>query len=326
MSLRIARTAAITVAAAVLGSGALVTASTPTAEAATAPVSGVSILTHLDLTAGQLPENVTLDRNGSIDVTFAAARQVARITADGTAHVLATLPAPTDAAAQTPLLGFPLATGLVRDGRTFYVAYATGTTAETGIWKFTEGQQPRKFADLPASTLPNGLVMNDKTGVLYVTESVKGAVYSIATKGREAGQVSVFSNAPAVASAGYFGANGIKIRHQNVYVSNLDKGTIVRSPLTGPRAGTWTTVAAGLVGIDDFAFTGKGDEILAGLVTKSTVELISDTGAATTVLTAADGLSNGTSVAVRGSTVYVTSAAYTTQKDPNVLTAHLAKH
>ena len=31
-------------------------------------------------------------------------------------------------AAKTPALGFPLATGPVQDGRTFYVAYATGST------------------------------------------------------------------------------------------------------------------------------------------------------------------------------------------------------
>jgi hypothetical protein len=41
------------------------------------------------------------------------------------------------------------------------------------------------------------------------------------------------------------------------------------------------------------------------------------------VLTAADGLSNPTSVAVRGSTVYITSGAYFTQVDPNLLLAKL---
>ena len=41
------------------------------------------------------------------------------------------------------------------------------------------------------------------------------------------------------------------------------------------------------------------------------------------LLTQADGLDNPTSVALRGSTVYVTSAAYTTGDDPNLLTARL---
>ena len=42
-------------------------------------------------------------------------------------------------------------------------------------------------------------------------------------------------------------------------------------------------------------------------------------------LTAQDGLSNPTSVAVRRGTVYVPSAAYLTMKDPNLLLAHLAR-
>jgi hypothetical protein len=39
------------------------------------------------------------------------------------------------------------------------------------------------------------------------------------------------------------------------------------------------------------------------------------------VLISTDGLSNPTSIAVRGSTVYVASAAYITHADPNLLLA-----
>jgi len=44
-------------------------------------------------------------------------------------------------------------------------------------------------------------------------------------------------------------------------------------------------------------------------------------GAVSTVLTAADGLQNPTSVALRRGTAYVPSAAYTTATDPNLLLA-----
>lgn len=248
-----------------------------------------------------MPENVVLDRNGSVDVTLAGARQVARITANGKVHVLATLPAPTNTKAKTPLLGFPLATGLVRNGKTFYVAYATGTQAETGIWKFTEGSEPVKLADLPAKGLPNGMAMDRKTGTLYVTDSAKGVVYSVETTG--ARRTRVFSSDQALAPADSFGVNGVKIRDRHLYVSNLDRGTVLRAPLSGP--GTFEVVATGLKGIDDFAFTGKGRQFIAGLVTENKVVLVSGTGAKKTVLTRTDGLSNPTSVAVRGTTVYV---------------------
>ncbi|MFD0574540.1 hypothetical protein ACFQ0T_41530 [Kitasatospora gansuensis] len=46
-------------------------------------------------------------------------------------------------------------------------------------------------------------------------------------------------------------------------------------------------------------------------------------GAPTVVLTQQDGLSNPTSVAVCGDTVYVTSAAFFTLQDPNLLLARI---
>jgi hypothetical protein len=90
-------------------------------------------------------------------------------------------------------------------------------------------------------------------------------------------------------------------------------------------AGPIQTVATGLDGIDDFAFTGRGDDasILAAINGASVVKLIQPSGNSQTVLTATDGLSNPTSIAVRHDAVYVPSAAYVTQKDPNLLLARL---
>ena len=88
-------------------------------------------------------------------------------------------------------------------------------------------------------------------------------------------------------------------------------------------AGKVQTAATGLPGIDDFAFTGHGDQILAALNGPSEVALVQPDGSHSTVLTAADGLQNPTSIALRGDTVYVLSAAYLTAKDPNLVLAHL---
>ncbi|MFC4070190.1 hypothetical protein [Actinoplanes subglobosus] len=325
-------------AAAVLSTGAFLPGPLGTASAATPPVSGTAIRSHLDptagrpvvaaairahldLDAGQMPESIVADRHGSVDVAFAGARQVARIAADGTVTVLATLPAPQDPTAVTPLLGFPLASGLVRAGDTFFVLYATGSAAETGVWTFTEGRPPRRFAALPADGLPNGMVRDGATGDLYITDSARGVVHRVSARGH----VTVFSDDPALASTGFFGANGIKIKDGWLYVSNLDKGTVARTPLTGRGAGVFTSVATGLAGIDDFAFTGRGEQFLASLVTRDQVVLAGGGTVPVTVLTAADGLSNPTAVLVRGDRIYVTSAAYTTQRDPNLLVARLAR-
>jgi hypothetical protein len=63
--------------------------------------------------------------------------------------------------------------------------------------------------------------------------------------------------------------------------------------------------------------------LLAALNGPSEVALVRPGGSHSIVLTPADGLQNPTSVALRGDTVYVLSAAYVTAKDPNLLRAHL---
>ncbi|MFD3804436.1 hypothetical protein ACFWTC_12570 [Streptomyces sp. NPDC058619] len=103
--------------------------------------------------------------------------------------------------------------------------------------------------------------------------------------------------------------------------------TLATVAATGPgvasAAGAVQTRATGLAGMDDFAFTGRGDQILAALNGPGEVALVQPDGTHTTVLTAADGLQNPTSIALRGDTAYVLSAAYVTAEDPNLLLAHL---
>ena len=52
--------------------------------------------------------------------------------------------------------------------------------------------------------------------------------------------------------------------------------------------------------------------------------LIRPDGSKRTVLTAADGLSNPSALAFRGGNMYVLSAAYLTQTDPNIMLARLS--
>ena len=293
------------------------------AGAASPPLSPVNPVAHFDLAAGQLPENIVLDRRGSVDVTFAGSRQVARISAVGTTTVLGTLPAPSTTDGQnTPVLYFPLATGLVRTecGR-IYALYAAGTRELTGLWQIRPGTTPRRVAPLPAAALPNGMALGSDEKEVYVADSALGVVYRIDLAG---GAVSTWAHGPELAPTGYLGANGVKVHRGAVWVSNLDQGTLLRIPITSHgRAGRIQTAARGLVGIDDFAFTGEGNTLLAALNQPNTVELVEPGRGHHTVLTAADGLQGPTAVAVRGRTVYVPSAAYNTQQDPNLITAQL---
>jgi hypothetical protein len=122
----------------------------------------------------------------------------------------------------------------------------------------------------------------------------------------------------------------------SMVASYADVGTVgfigagrarLRIPIRrGRSAGATTAQVTGLAGTDDFAFTRHGDRRLIALDAANQVVLVAPHGTPSTVLTAQDGLSNPTSVTVRGDTIYVPSAAYLTRKDPNLLLAHLRRH
>ncbi|MFJ4205661.1 hypothetical protein ACIP2Y_39335 [Streptomyces sviceus] len=206
------------------------------------------------------------------------------------------------------------------DGAT-YVLYATGGADLTGLWRLTPGKAPQQVAALPANGLPNGLALDRHLKRLCITDSVLGTVWTVPLPG---GRPTAWSTAPELASTGFLGANGAKVHDGALWVSNLDKGTLLRIPIRhGNRAGVPQVKATGLAGIDDFAFTGRGNEVLATLNGPNKVVRIQPNGTHTTVPDAGDGLQNPTSVALRGKEVYVLSAAYSTAKDPNLLRARL---
>lgn len=300
---------------------ALAVPASASALTASPPVTGAHILVHFDLQAGQQPENITLAPGGAVDVTFALTGEVAQITRNGAIEPLATMP-PAPAGSAAPIIGAPFIGGIVRapDG-TLFVNYSTGTADLTGIWAVRPGQAPTRIAALPATSVANGLAAGPH-GMLYVADSNLGVIWRVPERG---GAPVVWASSAALAPSSFLGANGIKVRDGAVWVTNTDAGTILRIPVgPGGAAGPIQAFATGLAGIDDFNFAGQG-RILAALNLSSELALVQPDGTHTIVLTAADGLSNPTSVAVRGRTFYVPSAAYMTRQDPNLLVAHLGR-
>ena len=303
----------------VLAACAAVLVPVMTATAADAPLSDPRITAHFDLTAGQQPENIAVDGSGTAYLTFSFARQIATVTRIGHIRILATLPAP--AHASTPLLGKAFIGGIARaDDGTIYVTYATGTPDLTGIWALTPGGTPHRIVALPADGLPNGLALDQREEHMYVTDSVHGVVYRASARG---GAPLVWASGDPLKPSSFAGANGLKIHNGAVWVGNLDKGTVLRIPITAcGSAGPIQIHATGMPSIDDFAFIGHGDTLIAAR-DDNEVDLVRPDGTHTAVLTAADGLETPTSIAVHGSTVYIPSAAYLTNKDPNLLIAHV---
>ncbi|MFE2428976.1 SMP-30/gluconolactonase/LRE family protein [Streptomyces sp. NPDC059373] len=303
-----------------LAAALLVSAQAPgsvRAPAAAPPVTGPRIVAHFDLAAGQQPENIALEPDGAADLTFNAAHQVARVTPGGRVRILATLPTGGGA------------TGIARARNgTLYVVYHAGTAALTGVWCLDRGGSLHRIAALPATGFPNGAALDERTGRLYVADSKAGTVWrvNIAT-----GRVTAWAHANALTpntgpTASGYGVNGVKLRHSAVWVSNTDKGTLLRIPVRrNGSAGRLQVRASGLGGIDDFTFVGRTGSVLAAIDAAGKLVLLTPRGTRTTVLTATDGLSNPTSVALRGTTLYVPSAAYLTAKDPNLLLARFRR-
>ncbi|MGW7055616.1 hypothetical protein [Streptomyces sp. NPDC054887] len=291
------------------------------------------VVEHLDFATGQTPENIALEPDGSANVTFAFARQVARLSPHHEPRVLAELPAV--ATANTPITENPVATGIARahDG-TLYVNYATGTEL-TGVWRISpKNHAVKQIACLPKNGFPNGLALDEHRGVLYAADSTRATVWRVPTKvkpGHGCAKPKAWATGSklerSAVPTGLVGANGLRVRNGAVWVTNFDKGLLLRIPVQrNGNAGRIQTKATGLTGIDDFAFTGRGDTVLAALLSDSEVALVRPNGTHKVVLTARAGLSNPTSVAVRGKTVYVTSGAYFTMQNPNLLLATLNKH
>ncbi len=291
------------------------------ASAASVRVSDAHILAHFDLATGQQPENIVAEPDGAVDLTFAIADQVVRVTPDGKTHILATLPAPAGGAS-TPILGVAFLGGIVRanDG-TLYFTYDTGTSDLTGIWRLRPGGVPTRIAALPVNGFANGLALDEQTGLLYSTDSALGTIWRVPVHG---GTPTAWASGPALAPTSFAGVNGIKVHNGAIWVTNLDAGTVLRIPIGRyGQAEAIETRATGLTFIDDFAFVGHGDTLLAALNSVSEVVLVKPDGTHTIILTAADGLSNPTSIAVHHETIFVPSAAYFTKANPNLLSAHI---
>ncbi|GGN11379.1 SMP-30/gluconolactonase/LRE family protein [Streptomyces fuscichromogenes] len=281
---------------------------------------------HFDLAQGQTPESVVAERGGAVDVSFAFARQVVKVTRERRVRVLATLP--DEDSPRTPLVSDAVTQGLARahDG-TLYVNYATGT-GRTGVWRIPAGGgAPEQIARLPADGLPNGLALDEKHGVLYAADSALGTVWRIRQADGTATAWATGTELTGLPSATGFGANGIKVHHGAVWVTNTDRAALLRIPVGADgSAGAVETRATGLTGVDDFVFPGRSDLVLAALNPSNEVALVDPDGTHASVLTVQEGLSNPTSLAVRGRDVFVVSAAYSTQRDPNLLKARLGTH
>ncbi|QFU91874.1 hypothetical protein [Amycolatopsis sp. YIM 10] len=310
--------------AAGLGVAVLLTATPPAAASPGTRLGEVRTLARFDRAAGQAAESIALEPGGGALVGMIPARQVVRVAPDGTVEPLVTMPLPPDGGGTTPVVGIPVVTGVARsDSGARYFLYSSGRGGLTGIWQLHRSGEPRLVVPLPADTMPNALVIDAERERFLVTDSTGGRLWQAPLRG---GGASVWSADPALAPSGFFGANGLKLHDGAVWASNSDRGTILRIPLTGGGGpGRAEVRATGLAGIDDFDFTGRGNEILAAINQTSQLVRVAADGTRETLLDADDGMQGTTAVVVRGNRAYVTNGANLSGDNPNLLVARLQR-
>ncbi|WP_234342944.1 SMP-30/gluconolactonase/LRE family protein [Streptomyces fulvoviolaceus] len=306
--------------AAAIVATAAVLVSAPYASAATdrtSPrpvVTDVKTLATFDFAAGEVPENLTVNPDGSLTISMAGSfagkpPTLVRVDPSGRSKVIA--------AGQ---LGDTFA-GITRgrDG-TVYFNVKSSDTSRSGIWKLPLDGTPRRIAALPTDGLPNGLALDPAGRTLYAADSFKGTVWAVPASGGTASAWltgPAFTPDPSVPAPYRLGANGLRFHKGAVWVTNYSKGTLLRIPVTVTGApGRIHTVTSNLTGADDFNFLNdRSDVVFAAQygLTPPKIAVIHPAGTTETVLTALDGLASPTATAVRGNRIYITNAGITEQ-------------
>ncbi len=289
------------------------------AQAVSTPLSNMTTVAKFTYSSGQQAENLALEPNGNVDVTFNQGHQVAQVNpSTGATTVLATLPASTNGVAAT-------ADGIVRGANgVLYVDYGAGNQSAIYMLDPSNNYSPQLFVSLPNMGWINGLALDSTHGNLLATDSTNGTVTAVSLQNKTS---AVWAQGSALqpTSSTSKGANGIQVYNGNVYVSNTSTGDLLKYPINSDgSAGTMSTVATGVTSIDDFTFDSKGDVLAAENYSSQLAYIPVGSSTPQIVATTSDGLDNPSSVKISGTSVYITNAAYFVQTNPSLMKATLS--
>jgi hypothetical protein len=321
---------AVTATAAVLGSASVASAWTGGSHGGPV-VTDVRTAATFDFAAGEIPENITANPDGSLTLSMLGScavcqrthgPELVRIDASGQRTVLA-----------TGQVGEAIS-GNARgsDGTVYYALWAPGNAARNGVYKLLADGTPERVAALPADSGPNGLAVDPAGRTLYIADSLKGVLWSVPVSGGSpAPWLTDAALAPVPTEALPIGANGLRFHNGALWVTNFNKGTLLRVPVTTTgAAGPIRQVAGGLPNIDDLSFlTPRSDVVFAAQNGSSSnngpdrVVVIYPNGTYKPVLTSADGLASPSATAVRGDRLYITDGGVPEPHDPKLQTARI---
>lgn len=238
-------------------------------------------------TVAELPpmtflENLVFDRQGRAYVTSHEDGTVYRYRAGGRLETFARVPGKVAGIALHPSKGL-LVSGADASGRaTVFAVSLAGRVSVVGA--------------LPDAMFLNGLAQLD-ADIYLIADSYKGVVLRFDASN---GQATEWLAHPLLARADTNNpipaANGLKIRHRTVWVSNTARQTLLAIPVLASGAAGVPRVVKDQVNVDDFAIDDDGTVYGTTHVYNSLIRIAPD-GTLSTVATAAQGMTGSTAVA-----------------------------
>ena len=238
-------------------------------------------------TVAELPpmtflENLVFDRQGRAYVTSHEDGTLYRYSAGGRLQLFARVPGKVAGIALHPSKGL-LVSGADASGRaTVFAVSLTGRVSVVGT--------------LPDAIFLNGLAQLD-ADIYLIADSYKGVVWRFNASN---GQATEWLAHPLLSRADTNNpipaANGLKIRHRTVWVSNTARQTLLAVPVLASGAAGVPRVVKNQVKFDDFAIDDDGTIYGATHVYNSLIRMAPD-GTLATVATAEQGMTGSTAVA-----------------------------
>lgn len=312
---------------------ALLLVAAPASSAVAAPAGDVEVVAAFDDPrpggdAGELPEGVAVDRKGHVYASLGppfftaglpgleAYGAIVTISPDGSRRTVVEFP------------DGPAPAGVVVDAaaRVFFTVPDPGGP-DVGVYGVTRGGEAERIAGTEQMAVPNGLAL-DRRGGLVVSDSALGQIWRIgwpARLGYGGDPALPWLTHPLLAGCqpGQVGANGVAFYRGDLYVANTERGLLLRVPVLRDGSPGTPIIVAGdedcettdeLYGLDGIAINRRGHVYGALVLQNKLVTIQPDTGTATVVLDADDGLWNPASLAfgtARGErdSLYITNYA-----------------
>lgn len=291
-----------------------------------APHAGqLSWVAHLDPMKGQLPEGLTLDASGEhAFLGLAPTGQILRVSlADGAVTTFGNVPPPPSGK------GFLLGILQRPGGELFAGVTSSSADYQAGVYKLSSsGGVGVLYGKHPDLVFPNGLAFGSD-GVLFVTDSLTGAIFRIAPDGTTTKWASepLFvgdMHAPCANGAAFpIGVNGIVVTKDAIYTVHTDKGELLQTPINADGSAGPSTIVSGpdcttLGGADGLTMDDDGSFYVAANAINSITRVTRDGKA--TVLASKDKFDFPASVSVGrasgGKALYVTNAALKSAQAP----------